>query len=223
MAASTSVFTGPPTGGFYTVGDTVTDANGVVWQAVTTGFAGQNDSGTAHFDAVNVPATIGVGTPAALSTVSVAESGVGAVHKTVITLTALAQTIPNGASEFVGTELYAFPAGRIYLLGTTASLTPTTTSALATTITSGTTGHYAMGSVTNDGTLTGTKADIFADTSFTSSTTVNVAAAAVTPVGAAAVIASPGSVFLNTSAAVNSADGTMTTTGTITMHWINLG
>ena len=223
MAASTSTLTGAPNAGFYTVGDTVTDANGVVWQCTATGFAGINDSGTAHFAPVNVAATAGVGTKASASTITVAETGMGVVHKTVLTLTALSQVIPNGASEWVGTELYTFPTGRIMLLGATASLTPTTHSTLSTTITSGTTGHYACGSATNDGTLTGTKADILADTTFTSSTTIDVAAAAVTPTGATATIANPGTIYLNTSAAVNSADGTLLTSGTITLHWINLG
>ena len=41
MAAYTqNTHSGPPTGGRYFVGDTVTDVNGTVWQCVVAGFPG---------------------------------------------------------------------------------------------------------------------------------------------------------------------------------------
>lgn len=168
----------------------------------------------------SVPQTLG-------GTVKVVELGNGIVHQTVLTLTALAQTIPNGASEWVGTEIYDFPLGRILVLGVTASLAPTTTSALAGTITTGTTGAIAIGSVTDDGTHTTTKVDILPDTAYTSSTTVNVAAAAVLAALAASAQfdgrTTAKKAFLNNKIATNTGDGTMTWTGTITITWANLG
>jgi hypothetical protein len=164
---------------------------------------------------------------AVAATCVAAESGNGVSHQTVLTLTALDQLIPNGASEWCGTEIYDFPIGRILVLGVTASLAPTTTTTLATTITTGTTGTVSLGTVTDDGTHTTTKADLLPDGNFTSSTTINVAAAAV---GKTLVASAPfdgtsaaKAVFLNTKVAANSADGHIAWTGTVTMTWQNLG
>lgn len=173
--------------------------------------------------------TQGNGTvPSAVSaTVSVAEGGDGVVHQTTLTLTALSQTIANGASEWAGTEIYDFPEGRILVHGVTMTIAPTTTSTLATTITSGTTGAIAIGTVTDDGTHTGTKVDLIPDTAYTSSTTINVAAAAAKAALAAAAqfdgTATAKKAFLNNKIATNSADGTITWTGTIKITWTNLG
>ena len=69
MADTTSTQNGPPTGGFYTKGDTVTDAGGTVWLCVVTGFAGyERDGGTAQFEAQ----------PASVATMTIALVSVGA-------------------------------------------------------------------------------------------------------------------------------------------------
>ena len=72
MAASTSTQNGAPTAGFYTKGDTVTDAGGTIWQCVQTGFAGYNDpssgSGTARFVAIPQNLALSSATPAAAGT-----------------------------------------------------------------------------------------------------------------------------------------------------------
>jgi hypothetical protein len=175
------------------------------------------------------PAASGVGSvPTAIaSTVTASEQGNGATRRTVLTLAGLSQTIPNGAAEWVGTEIYDFPAGRILILGVTASLAPTTTSTIATTVTSGATGALAIGTVTDDGTHSTTKVDLLPDTAYTSSTVINVAAATVTAALAASAqfdgTATSKKAFLNNKIAVNSADGTMTWAGTITITWTNLG
>jgi len=151
----------------------------------------------------------------------------GVFHQTTLTLTNLPQTIVNGASEWVGTEIFDFPLGRINVQGVASSLAPTTTSTLASTITTGTTGAVSLGTVTDDGTHSTTKVDLGADTAYTSSTTINVAAAAVKVLLAAEAkfdgSATAKKMFLNNKIATNTNDGTMTWSGTITINWANLG
>jgi hypothetical protein len=203
----------------------------------TFGFYYQTDTGLLKFGVsggaswldAGAPAASGVGAvPAAVSaTVAASEQGSGATRRTVLTLTALSQTIVNGASEWVGTELYDFPAGRILVHGVTASLAPTTTTTISTTVASGATGAIAIGTVTDDGTHSTTKVDLLPDTAYTSSTVINVAAAAVTAALAASAqfdgTATSKKAFLNNKIATNSADGTITWSGTITITWTNLG
>jgi len=166
--------------------------------------------------------------PAAIAAqVAATESGNSVIHQTVLALSALSQTITNGASEWVGTEIYDFPEGRILVLGATMTIAPTTTSTLASTITTGTTGAIAVGTVTDDGTHTTTKVDLIPDTAYTSSTTINVAAAAAKAALAASAhfdgTTTAKKAFLNNKIATNTNDGTMTWTGSITLTWINLG
>lgn len=153
----------------------------------------------------------------------------GVIHQTVLTLTDLPQTILD-ASSWAGTEIYDFPAGRISVLGCTASLAPKTTTTIATTIKSGVAGAVALGTAAADSiALTGTEVDLLPSTVTANSTTINVAAAAV---GAA--LAAPAQfdgtstakkMFLNSSVAAADIDGNgaLAWTGTITITWINLG
>lgn len=229
MAASTSVFTGPPTSGFYTVGDTITDANNIVWQCVATGFAGINASGTAQFDVVNVVATVGVGA-ANGSTVSAAETGVGVVHRTVLTLTDTPQALPN-ADQFIGTKIYDFPAGRILILGVLATIAQKTTSILADTLNASKTGALSLGTATaSSTTLNSTMADLMPSTAFTSSATINVAGTAVSGALASSAqfdgTSTAVDMFINTAYVTDGdvdADATQTLTGTVQITWINLG
>lgn len=199
----------------------------------------QTDTGLLKFGVSGGSTWSDMGSPAASGTsfgtvpaavaakVSASEQGSGATRRTVLTLTGLLQIIPNGASEWVGTDIYDFPEGRILIIGVTASLAPTTTSTLATTVTTGTTGAIAIGTVTDDGTHSTTKVDLLPDTAYTSSTTINVAAAAVKAALAASAqfdgTTTAKKAFLNNKIAVNSADGTITWAGTITITWTNLG
>lgn len=159
----------------------------------------------------------------------------GPYHFVRLDLLKLAQTITNGASEYTNTLLFTFPIGLIQFLGAIYSLTPTTTSTLSTTITTGTTGAVAFGTaVASNATLSTTMINIGpgtgqTPTAYTSSTTVNVAAAAVTGF----LIALPTTMFdgtataikmyLNNSIATNSADGTMAWDGYINLAYLHVG
>ncbi len=169
--------------------------------------------------------------PSALGDTCIAtESGVGVVHQTTLTLAALAQAVVNG-TEYQGTKLYDFPAGCILVLGVTASLAPTTTSAIIGTLNSGVTGSLGIGSVTASATtLASTMVDLLPATAFVTSTVIDTAAAAV----GAALAASAQfdghttalDMFLNSAFATTGdvdADATMTWTGNVTFTWINLG
>jgi hypothetical protein len=136
----------------------------------------------------------------------------------------------NG-TEYQGTKIYDFPEGRIYVLGTVATLQQKTTSAIATTLNSGVTGAIALGTATaSNVSLTGTMVDILPSTAFTTSTVINVAGTAVTAVLAAAAFfdgtATAKDVFLNTAYATTTdvdLDATQTISGTIVITWVNLG
>jgi len=179
------------------------------------------------FDLEQAASGNGLVPSAVAAQVAATESGNSVIHQTVLTLTALSQTIVNGASEWVGTEIYDFPEGRILVLGATMNIAPTTTSTLASTVTTGTTGAIAVGSVTDDGTHSTTKVDLVPDTAYTSSTTINVAAAAAKAALAASAqfdgTTTAKKAFLNNKIATNSADGTIAWSGTIAFTWINLG
>jgi len=111
------------------------------------------------------------------------------------------------------------------------SMAQTTTSALATTINSGSTGALGLGTATaSNVSLTSTMVDLMPSTAFTSSTTVDVAGSAV----GAALVASAHfdgtttakDMFINTAYATTTdvdGDGTQTLSGTIIVTWINLG
>lgn len=152
----------------------------------------------------------------------------GLVNKTVLTLAALAQTITNTSAEYAGTKIFTFPEGRILLLGVTAAIAQTTTSAIATSISAGATGAWALGSAAASATsLTSTMVDMLPSTAYTSSATINVAAA--TAKGALAASAqfdgttTPVPVYFNTAIATGSINGTQTISGTVTLTWMNLG
>lgn len=160
------------------------------------------------------------------ATVVAIEGGDSLVHQTTLTLTAVAQSLAD-ASSWASTKIYDFPTGRILILGCKASLAPTTTSAIASTIKSGVAGAVALGSVATDSiALTSTEVDLAPSTVTANSTTINVAAAAVAPVlAASAQFAGPLDMYLNSSVAAADidGDGTLTWSGTVKFTWINLG
>lgn len=160
--------------------------------------------------------------------VTVVENGNGAVHKTVLTLTAvsIATVDATTAGAHGALKVYDFPAGPIQILGCSFNLTT-----LAGAGGIGDTGALvgSLGTVTNDtanATLTSTEADLIASATGTLS-------------GGAGVLIKHGSIvttafdghttpidaFLNISVpdAGSSADDTVTVNGTITMTWVNLG
>lgn len=225
MTQFTKSSPGAPTSGKYSFGDTVTDNLGIVWQCIAAGIPGSFLASPPYVAIGGTSAVVGA--PAGTGTTAL-EFGNGILRHTRLTLAALPQTITNGASEFTSTKIYDFPEGRILVLGVTASLAPTTTSTLSTTITTGTTGSVALGTVAaSNASLTSTMVNLLPATAYTSSTTINVAAAAVTAALAAAAqfdgTATPVDILLNNSIATNSADGTLVWNGTVDVLWSVVG
>lgn len=214
---------GPPRDGKYIQGDTYTDIASARWECVESGFPGRW---------VGQPAvdysSAGAGAVSA-ATVTAVEKGNGITHQTVLTLTDVVQAVVNG-TEYQGTKIYDFPEGRILVLGVVASLAQKTTSAILTTLNSGT-GAIALGTATaSNVSLTGAMVDLLPSTAFTSSATINVAGAAVAAALAAAAqfdgTGTAKDVYLNTAYATTTdvdADATQTISGTVTITWINLG
>jgi hypothetical protein len=207
-------------------GDSVTlesvDVNGTCyWRVVrANGVAINSDScGTAG-------AAYGTG-------VTATEYGDEIIHKTVLTFAAhnTAMTDGVGVVGYGGTKVYDFPAGAIQILGSVVNLTATSTN--DTGINSLFNGDCSLGTATagNSNTLTSTEADIL--NSFATNTAV-AGAAAVKGQGsqmAAAIlngVATAADCYLNylvddgCQDITNGAAGLLST-GTVTIHWINLG
>lgn len=233
MAAYTKNSPGAPTAGFYTAGDTVTDSLGVVWTATRTGQAGPDGFGQPTQFAGSYPnlgvTTAGVGSSPVASVVAT-EFGASGLHQTVLTLTD-APILVTDALAYGSLKIYDFPEGRIHVLGCVATLAPKTTTAIASTINSGVAGAVGLGTAAASAvTLATTMVDLLPSTVIATSTTINVAAAAVTPVLAAAAVFNGTSTaidaYLNTSITTATdidADGTLAYSGTIRITWVNLG
>lgn len=163
------------------------------------------------------------------ATVTVEEYGFGGfLHKTVFTLTALPLTLAD-VTVGAGVKIYDFPVGMITVLNASGSVAETTTSAIATTLNSGVTYNWGVGTVTQaNGTLATTEQNIINTTNGTSSTTINVAAAASSSAQTVAPLAYNGKTtaidaFFNVGIALATdidADATTEWTGTITMVWL---
>ena len=180
-----------------------------------------HDSSSTSITTLNVGAVNG-------STVSAVEHGSGFYHVTVLTLTATPLTLAD-ATVGAGVKIYDFPVGQITVLNASGSVAETTTSAIATTLNSGVTYNWGVGTVTqSNGTLATTEQNIINTTNGTSSTTINVAAAASSSTQTVAPLAYNGKstaidAFFNVGIAVATdidADATTTWTGTITMSWM---
>jgi len=171
-----------------------------------------------------------IGTLPTVTGLTVSHKQVGPLVHSTFTLAGVPQTVVNG-TEYQGTKLFTFPEGRISVLGVTATLAQTTTSALASTLNASSTGAVALGSVTaSNVSLTSTMVDFAPSTAFTSSATINVAGTAVKPVLAAPAhfdgSSTPIAFFLNSAFATTTdvdADATQTWAGTIAVTWILVG
>jgi len=171
-----------------------------------------------------------VGTLPSVSGLSVAHKQTGPLVQATFTLTDVAQAVVNG-TEYQSTKLFTFPEGRILVLGVTAALAQKTTSAIAGTLNSGVTGALGLGTAAaSNVSLTSTMVDLLPSTAYTTSTTINVAAAAVKAALAAAAqfdgTTTAKDMYLNSAYATTTdvdADATQTWTGTITVTYINLG
>jgi hypothetical protein len=162
--------------------------------------------------------------------VSVVHKGNGVVNQTVFTLTALPITVRD-TEQGGGIQIFDFPEGRMFILGSTGSCTFTTTSVIASTLNSGVSSRWGIGTVTqSQTTLATTEQDLLPVTTFTSGTTISVANTATTGALAAAAqfngTATPIDAFFNISVPTATdidANATVTVSGTITITYINLG
>jgi len=172
--------------------------------------------------------------PAAVTSTCVAtETGSGGLRSTKFTFTNMPVSLRDttAPAQGGGQQIYAFPEGRIYIIGATGTVTVTTTSAIATTLNTGVSARWGVGTVTQaNTTLATTEQDLLPVTTFTSGTTINVANTATT-----AALASP-AVFDGTSTAKQAffnisvptatdidADATVAINGTVTIVWAFLG
>lgn len=169
---------------------------------------------------------VATGSPAGTG-VSAAEFD-GAMHRTVITLAGLVVTMTDAttAGSHGSQKVYDFPGGPIQVFGCSYNLTTlagaggiTDTAALV-----GSLGSVAL--ATDNATLTSTEADLVASTAGT----LSGGAGTLKKHGSAVATAfdgttTPVDVFLNLAVpdAGSSADDTITVSGTITIHWTNLG
>src|SRR6185436_18475627 len=100
---------------------------------------GATDTGGTYASATFTNATLSntatVGTVGA-ATVTAVETGSGAYHQTVLTLTNLAMSL-NQTHVGGGSLIYTFPKGNISVIGARASVAETTTSAILTTLNGG--------------------------------------------------------------------------------------
>jgi hypothetical protein len=188
---------------------------------------------------VTAPTMVNVGTPSIAGTSGVAQSVTGLataeygsdyIHTTVFTLTNLALTVRD-TQQGGGVKIYQFPKGKIVRLGAGSDTTITTTSAIASTLKSGVTGNHGVGSTTQaSATLATTEQDFVQVTNFTSSTTINVAPAAVKAYGVPSVTLLDGSstainLFFNVAVATGTdidADASVVVNGTVIVHWIKV-
>lgn len=178
-----------------------------------------------------------VGNKVNLAGLDVKTHCIGGGHfKTVFTFTAFALTITD-ALAYSGVKIYDFPRGKIHFKAAVSYLVFTTTSAIASTLNSGVTVSYGFGTATASSlTLATTMINVLAGTgqtvpTFTSSTVINVASAAVTHHTLANPIPIDGSataldLYFNLAVPTNTdidADATLTVTGTLVVEWSNLG
>lgn len=171
--------------------------------------------------------------PSAVSPYVVATEtgGLGGVfHQTTLTLTDLPITMRD-TEQGGGAQIYSFPSGRISQIGATASIAVTTTSALASTLNTGVTCNYGVGTVTqSSATVATTEQDIVQVTAFTASATVDVPGATATGSGVGVLASLDGTstaiaAFLNLAVALATdidGDATTTTSGTVTITWAAL-
>lgn len=164
------------------------------------------------------------------ATVTASELSNGVLCRTTLTLTNTPITVTD-ALAYASTKLYDFPAGRILVLGTTASLAFAVTSARASTINANAAMDWALGT---DPATNVTLANAMVDLLPKQDKTLDGVNAAYTTAQGAALAASAQfdgtstakDMYLNVSFPTTTeidADGTMTVLGTVTVTWINLG
>jgi hypothetical protein len=189
----------------------------------------QPTQGRSRFSAMGVGAAAYTTNPGDLG-ISADESAYGAYHLTRIKRSAVRQTISNGGTEYTNTLLYTFPVGIISFGLATFSLAPTHTSVIATSF-NGATGAIGLGTaIASNATLATTMINVApgtgqTPTAYTQSAAINVAQTAITgytlALGTAAFdgTATAIKLYLNTSIAVGSVDGTVLWNGYVNLAW----
>lgn len=180
----------------------------------------------------NMVCELGVGAANEAAGVSAAEFGEGIVHRTVLTLDAaeVAVTSVGAGIGFGGLKLYDFPEGRILVLGVTVDLALAVPAASQADFTDATPeGDIGLGTaITADADLgDATDVDLCPSTAFTMNAfaaTVGAALAA-----SAQFDGTTTAKTANLNCLVDAADiddgatGEIEFSGTVTIHWINLG
>lgn len=170
------------------------------------------------------------------ATVSAVENGDGIMHKTVLTLAATPVTITDdaGVAQYGGTgKIYDFPEGMLCILG--AVVDGAVTLGTTGTIIETWAGGVALGTATatTGATLAGTEADIMPEVDVAAATA---SVAVVDSVSVATALTESGARWLDGTATAKDlylnlvvdddathTSGTGTFTGTVTIHWLNLG
>lgn len=164
------------------------------------------------------------------------EQGYHPIHKTILQFTNQPLTITD-ALTYASLEIYDFPKGLVTFLGATLDLTFTTTTVIASTLNSGVSVQYGVGTaVASATTLATTMININPGTAqsvptFTSSTVINVAPAAVTSVLKAVSLpidgtATAAKAYLNVCVTTNTdidADAIVAINGVIELAWMYCG
>jgi hypothetical protein len=175
--------------------------------------------------------TDGVGAGAG-SDVSVVEYGADLVHKTVFTLDEQAIALADEAATvaYAGLKIYDFPAGAVLILGSTADLALTKSSAG---VNDDWDGDFGLGTATagNDASLTNTEDDVLPTTATPQATSGETTATGQSTADENVVhdgTTTAKDLYLNF--LVDDADQDVTGTacnliadGTITVYWVNLG
>lgn len=184
--------------------------NGTAWVALTTS------------------ANIGAGAAAGSGVAATERAGI--VQKTVIALTAASVPVTDstGGSNTGGggLKIYDFPEGNLFVLGATMSLS-VTAGAGGITDTAQMVAALGTAAAGTDGTLSSTEADIIPSSAATLTGGAN---AAVTGKSTATPVfdgtATAKDLYLNFAvpdAGMGSGDDTVSVTGTVVVHWVNLG
>lgn len=165
--------------------------------------------------------------------VTVSEQGNGVVQKSSFTFSNTPLTIPNAVAgtQGIGVKIYDFPEGRIFILGATGNPSITTTSVLASTLNTGVSCRWGVGTtVGTNATLATTEQDLIPVTTYLASATINVAPTVVPASLAAAVqfdgTGTPKDAYFNVSVPADAdldADATVAVNGTVTITWVFLG
>jgi len=151
-------------------------------------------------------------------------------YRTTVTFAARALTVTD-ALAYVGTKVYDFPVGRIYLLSASASLQAAVKTEMASTINASAAMDYSFGTVTASNiTLASTMVDIVPKVDIPLAGTIDTLSSAATGIlGAPATFDGTGTaidVYLNVAFPTDTeidADGDLEITGSCTFIWANLG